>query len=478
MNETLAVISDAIDTIDVTKPTTVGKSMPLGVKITIIAYCYILPVICVFGIIGNIMNVITLASRRLKAVSYMYLKALAIADLLCMIFVLLFVTSETLVNLGFTFNRRYLFGFYQAHLMLSLINWALSTGVFVVVALSIERFVSIVFPLHFRAWNSPSRVYKAIAIAYTLPAIMYIPYGFGRYSIGSRIADDGHVVYMAIDSEISLTFEWQIYKWTRECLLRFVPIVTLTILNGKIMFAFRKRQKMFARLTKKSSNPHSSKDENLLYLLGGIVVMFFICNIPAAINLVLINETVKKRVDYQIFRAVANLLEITNHASQFYIFISCSTDYRVTFLQKFPCFKTYATNRDRLRTYLRRTPTNKSLLSGHESVSALMASDKGAVIKRNRVENSFTTSGTVGVIEPCNSSNITALAIDNDFLLKDDPTNTHLPKDKTIECSLASGEEDLYSEDISLNSLHLSQTQAESFTFKITPNQHKSSVYL
>lgn len=104
------------------------------------------------------------------------------------------------------------------------------------------------------------------------------------------------------------------------------------------MCAFRRRQRMFSRLTNREQ-PTSTRDDTLLYILGGIVVMFFICNIPAAINLLFINETVKKRVDYQIFRAVANLLEITNHAAQFYIFCACSTDYRSTFLLKFPCFK-------------------------------------------------------------------------------------------------------------------------------------------
>uniref|UniRef100_A0A914S7G8 G-protein coupled receptors family 1 profile domain-containing protein n=2 Tax=Ascarididae TaxID=6250 RepID=A0A914S7G8_PAREQ len=64
---------------------------------------------------------------------------------------------------------------------------------------------------------------------------------------------------------------------------------------------------MFARLTNRKDNT-ANKDDTLVYILGGIVAMFFICNIPAAINLLFINETVKQRVDYQIFRAVANLL--------------------------------------------------------------------------------------------------------------------------------------------------------------------------
>ncbi|MFH4981925.1 hypothetical protein AB6A40_008634 [Gnathostoma spinigerum] len=130
------------------------------------------------------------------------------------------------------------------------------------------------------------------------------------------------------------------FKWTRETILRFAPIVILSILNVQIMTAFRKRIRKFALLTNRRKETHTNKEDNLVYILGGITIMFFICNIPAAINLLFINETVKQRVDYQIFRAVANLLEITNHASQFYVFCACSTDYRTTFLEKFPCFRT------------------------------------------------------------------------------------------------------------------------------------------
>lgn len=322
----------------ITTTTKPQQSQSLSVQVTIIAYCYILPTICVFGIIGNLMNIITLASRRLRAVSYMYLRALAIADLMCMIFVLIFATCEVLQYVGYPINRNHSYGFYQAHLMLSFINWALSTGVLVVCALSLERYVSIVHPMRFRTWNSPKRAWVAIVIAYTIPVVFYLPYAIGRYSVGQKITADGSVIYVAIDSEASRKRFWQFYELTREGCLRFAPIILLSFLNGRIMCAFRQRQKMFSRLTNREQST-SNRDDTLLYILGGIVVMFFICNIPAAINLLFINETVKKRVDYQIFRAVANLLEITNHAAQFYIFCACSTDYRSTFLLKFPWFR-------------------------------------------------------------------------------------------------------------------------------------------
>ncbi|GMR30035.1 hypothetical protein PMAYCL1PPCAC_00230, partial [Pristionchus mayeri] len=324
-------------------------------NVNVIAYAYVLPCVCIFGIVGNITNLVVLASRRLRAVSYMYLRALAVADLLCMMFVLIFVIcdiSEKKWQSDVTDNA--IFRVYRVHFMLTLINWALGTGTYIVVALSLERFVSIVFPMHFRQWNSPNRAAKAIVIAYIVPAFLYMPYGYTRYQGLDKFDNVTNTSrWMAVDHDISKTAPWNVYKWCREVLLRFAPILILSLLNIKIMMAFRKRQLMFKKLTKKKEHTNT-KDDTLIYMLAGTSVMFFICNIPAALNLLFIDEVRKRSFDYQIFRAVANILEITNHASQFYVFCACSSDYRTTFLLKFPCFKK-AYSRGTLRTIVKRT---------------------------------------------------------------------------------------------------------------------------
>ncbi|KAF8386593.1 hypothetical protein PRIPAC_75735 [Pristionchus pacificus] len=324
-------------------------------NVNVIAYAYVLPCICMFGIVGNITNLVVLASRRLRAVSYMYLRALAVADLLCMMFVLVFVICDIAEKKWQSdITDSTIFRVYRVHFMLTLINWALGTGTFIVVALSLERFVSIVFPMHFRQWNSPNRAAKAILISYIVPLFLYIPYGYTRYTGVERFDNVTNTTrWSAIDDEISKSAGWNVYKWCREVALRFAPIVILSLLNVKIMMAFRKRQNMFKKLTKKKEHTNT-KDDTLIYMLAGTSVMFFICNIPAALNLLFIDEVRKRSFDYQIFRAVANILEITNHASQFYVFCACSSDYRTTFLLKFPCFKK-AYSRGTLRTIVKRT---------------------------------------------------------------------------------------------------------------------------
>uniref|UniRef100_A0A914WS59 G-protein coupled receptors family 1 profile domain-containing protein n=1 Tax=Plectus sambesii TaxID=2011161 RepID=A0A914WS59_9BILA len=361
----------------------IAESAPsMGAVIALVAYCYILPTICVLGIVGNATNLMTLASPRLRAVSYMYLRALAVADLLCMVFVLMFVSGEIMKRVGVELNS-YEYAFYQAHFMLSMINWAISAGVFVVIALTLERFVSIVFPIHFRSWNSPKRACRAIIIAYLIPTLLYLPYALWRHEVIADEQPDGAIHYRVSDSGHTRSVIWQAYELIREVLIRLMPIAILCILNVQIIIAFRKRQQMRARLTNRAPSTRGGsmrsrnsgagnasgaetgkRDDSLLFLLAGIVVMFFICNIPAAANLLFINETVKKRADYQIFRAVANLLEITNHAAQFYVFCACSSEYRATFLEKFPCFKHAYGNGARLRSYIRKRISTAQSSSG------------------------------------------------------------------------------------------------------------------
>jgi hypothetical protein len=52
------------------------------------------------------------------------------------------------------------------------------------------------------------------------------------------------------------------------------------------MNAFRRRQQVFARLTNREQS-NQSRDDTLLYILGGIVAMFFICNIPGESYLII-----------------------------------------------------------------------------------------------------------------------------------------------------------------------------------------------
>ncbi|KAK6759908.1 hypothetical protein RB195_021461 [Necator americanus] len=118
--------------------------------------------------------------------------------------------------------------------MLTLINWALGAGVYVVVALSLERYISIVFPMHFREWNSPRRATNAIAIAYIIPALLYVPYAITRYkSIEKWDENVNATIYRIDDHEVYRTIPWQKTYANRSRLRSFVKRTQSAITRDK-----------------------------------------------------------------------------------------------------------------------------------------------------------------------------------------------------------------------------------------------------
>lgn len=190
--------------------TTINQQSLFEIQLSLIVYCYILPIICIIGLIGNIINLIILYSLSKL---FQYLKALAISDIFCMLFVLIFVLIEIVKQFNIiNLNHSIIIVYYQTYFMLSLINWSLSVSVYIVVLLSIERFISILFPIKYRNYNNNYSYIYVISI-YLFAGIFYIPYALLRYTIKYNYINHNNktiVIYSTEDSDISKTFKWQV----------------------------------------------------------------------------------------------------------------------------------------------------------------------------------------------------------------------------------------------------------------------------
>lgn len=331
--------------------------------ISFVAYNGVLPAICAFGILGNVLNLLTLRSSALQTVSYIYLRALALADLICMLFILVFVVRQ---SENFPGTGIYAVEFFAAHMELPLINFFITAGVLIIVALTIERYVSVVWPLHFHTWNTAKRARTFICGAYVMCLILYLPMCWRGHVItlagpgcNSTNASCPVIQYDGkINPAITGERPYSIYKILRETVTKVLPIAAMSYFNTHIIIKLRtvhrNRRKMInkqpQRVTKKQSTGQGGKrqkadEHRLLMLLAIIVVLFFVCNVPAAINLIFIKDALKTNLYYQTFRATANVLEIANHAVNFYIFCCCSKDYRQEFFKTFPMV-------NRIRQYL------------------------------------------------------------------------------------------------------------------------------
>ena len=341
-------------------------------------YGILMPILSFLGIIGNILNLVVLTRPNLmKIVTYTYFRAMAIADLGTMITVLIFVFELTGGK-----AKSYLGSLFQAHVTLALLNAFVGSSVLTIVAVTFERWLSICHPLQAKNIQSPLRAKIIIACAWIVSFVLYLPYSFRKYvsECWNPLTEQSEYNILE-DKDFTHSPAFNVYGWVRETLLRMIPMVLLVALNIRIVFALRTVQSRRRRLrggvhnttpknqlkvsnhsagrrtseasaggiTRTSSTRHSEKqtpaqkleyrrlqeERRLVLLLIGIVVMFIICVTPAAILLCIPGADEDFTFGLKLFRAVANVLELTNYSLNFYVYVGCSSEFRMTFVSVF-----------------------------------------------------------------------------------------------------------------------------------------------
>ncbi|KAK7076254.1 hypothetical protein SK128_003076 [Halocaridina rubra] len=76
-----------------------------------------------------------------------------------------------------------------------------------------------------------------------------------------------------------------------------------------------------------------AEESRLMFLLGGTSTLFFVCMTPMIVLSLTIHKPWRESLPFEIFRATANVLEVTNFACTFYIYCVFSKDFRETFVR-------------------------------------------------------------------------------------------------------------------------------------------------
>ena len=87
--------------------------------------------------------------------------------------------------------------------------------------------------------------------------------------------------------------------------------------------------------TSRRRSLQSPEERMLVLVLISIVILFVCCTTPAAILSIIFSDSLNKHLGFQIFRAIANNLELLNFALNFYIYCLCSAEIRRAFVSTF-----------------------------------------------------------------------------------------------------------------------------------------------
>ncbi len=219
---------------DVIEATTTTSDTATVKYINYVAFGIIANVIVGVGIVGNLINLIVLTRPKLKGVMYRYLLGLAASNLL----VLIMAIPALMKIRGALRSSTFEIAFFQAHLEIPLLNSFMASSVYIIICMTVNRYISIYKPTHFQRIHTYQNAYIAICCSFVGGMLLHIPLAFETKVVSD--CHKGECVYSTPSNGAVADHPlYRVYLWISEALLRLGPIITLTILNVLIIIRFQ-----------------------------------------------------------------------------------------------------------------------------------------------------------------------------------------------------------------------------------------------
>ena len=218
-------------------------------------YTYINPCVCSFGILCNILNLTVLSSQRLKESPFTYLTALAFSDL----FTLLFTLSTTFTR-GFliqktnSVNVEYFLKKVERLFFMPTANVFSVMSASITVALTIERFLFMKFPMHASSYCTKNNARRIITglfgfiLIFRLPMYFFSDAEIRRVTNYTNTSSESTIVTQKVVIVKKFEEYHQLYFAASLTMFEIIPFFLLSILNLSIIILLKKSNKRFATL--------------------------------------------------------------------------------------------------------------------------------------------------------------------------------------------------------------------------------------
>ena len=279
---------------------------------TIQAYKYyfdgiLVSVFSVIGIIANTLTIIVLKQAKFKSCFYQLLFALSCFDTLFIIF-----GGINYANRAFDASN-ILFIILFPFLIHPLTHIGMSCSIFMTLAISIERFLGICFPLKF-----PTQTRKAWF--YIAPVtIISIGINIPRFFDAVLVWEEEFPYYVATPFRTSEPYIRMYQTYFNISFTAIMPLLTMLYLNIRIIFKIRNVQ-----IKRFRSKEKMQKEANIFYILLSVVSTFFILYCPRIVvdifEFLHIEEIIscnKKRGHFQPTKLINCLIHISHFTSIF-----------------------------------------------------------------------------------------------------------------------------------------------------------------
>ena len=276
-------------------------------------------IICVLGMIGNILSVIVLSQRVMSSSTYSYLSALAMSDTVFLFFTMLLLLKDTDKPLkdGTAWQDPvyYIKMFPIVHP--AAVTFQV-TSIWLTLAFTVDRYIMICHPFSAERWCSISRARKTIVFLIILSVLYNIP-RFLEYEVIEEeippmlnITFPSIVKYRLTKLGSSELFRELNHSWLYLICVAGLPFISLAVLNTFLMFAVFASRKKGIQL-----NAKERRRNDTTVMLIGVIVIFLVCQGPALVSRMVwaLNVNVyTTSLSWNIFSEISNFLVLLNSA--------------------------------------------------------------------------------------------------------------------------------------------------------------------
>jgi hypothetical protein len=199
-----------------------------------IVYLYFLSPLCLLGLILNVINLIVFSDRSFKNLTFRYLRLIAFVD--CITCTLVFIYCITNYTRPHTLNDKYFRIWYLVNVYFPLANITAACNVLLTITVTIERLVSVRWPMEKQRLFSSNRVLITLIICFLFPIL--------ANSVNFLVYKVGECNNLALTS-IAKTKAYEYFGMCKEILLRFIPICILICSNCLLLSTVRAANQKF-----------------------------------------------------------------------------------------------------------------------------------------------------------------------------------------------------------------------------------------
>lgn len=310
-----------------------------GILATIeqIIYTKVMLVVAMFGLVGNLLNLLVLSQKsltysmeRMEKSAHYGLIGLAVSDMLICVAILPMAYVGT-GSFGYpSLDFRLIYLVYGP----PIINTFILTSTWLTVSMAFSRFLAICYPLKGRQFIGKTFALTSLTVVFVACALFNVPRYFWR-KLSSYECHNGSVVYFSVDGPMveHKTLE-TIYQWLYFTVGILIPLLLLIFCNTHLILALRRSMRM--RMESHGARHNNQAANRITLTLIILIVMYVLFFVPAETLNFLKDVMTSETTDvYNLTVTTFNLLQAINFAMNFVLYCAINTHFRHTIYRLF-----------------------------------------------------------------------------------------------------------------------------------------------